>query len=365
MKLRKTAIALGVGALTSILIFTPKQLKAENVQILYKNSIEKYENRNYKGAIYDLDKAIQLNKDIPQLFYNRGVIKEQEFKDYSGAIEDYKKAINLNPQYIDAYVNLGISKRKIGDEKGSCISYIKAISLGDKPTKQWLHSKDGIWCKNMADSYIITGINKAKDNDYVNAIKDFNSALEIDPNNILALSIRGLEKSKMSDYQGAIKDYNKILEIKPDDFQTYNDRGIVKRFSLDPKGAIQDFKKALKFNPEGRKDYYFNIALAKTDLRDYEGAILIYNKLIQEDKHDSTLYQNRGRNKIHLKDFISAAQDLNKAIEIDPNDFFKYRWRGEAKKGIGDLKGACKDWSIATNLGDTFNGRKLLEDHCK
>jgi|TARA_B100000959_G_scaffold72699_1_gene77205 tetratricopeptide (TPR) repeat protein len=34
---------------------------------------------------------------------------------YQGAIADYNKAIEINPQYANAYYNRGLTKRKLGD----------------------------------------------------------------------------------------------------------------------------------------------------------------------------------------------------------------------------------------------------------
>jgi tetratricopeptide (TPR) repeat protein len=45
---------------------------------------------------------------------NRGVAKAN-ISDYRGAIQDYSKAIELDPAYAGAYVNRGIAKGVLGD----------------------------------------------------------------------------------------------------------------------------------------------------------------------------------------------------------------------------------------------------------
>ncbi|MFL0758310.1 MAG: hypothetical protein AB8B32_06960, partial [Prochlorococcus sp.] len=59
------------------------------------------------------------------------------------------KAIEINPQYANAYSNRGIAKRKLGDDRGGCADYKKAVSLGNQGTAQWLNSEGGAWCRNM------------------------------------------------------------------------------------------------------------------------------------------------------------------------------------------------------------------------
>jgi tetratricopeptide (TPR) repeat protein len=44
---------------------------------------------------------------------------KKTIRDTKGAIADYTKAIELNPQYADAYYNRGNTKSKLGDNKRS------------------------------------------------------------------------------------------------------------------------------------------------------------------------------------------------------------------------------------------------------
>ena len=69
----------------------------------------KYALGNYKDAIADYSKAIEINPKYPIAYYNRGNIKE-ELNDLQGAMADYNKAIEIIPEYADAYNNRGIVK---------------------------------------------------------------------------------------------------------------------------------------------------------------------------------------------------------------------------------------------------------------
>ena len=67
--------------------------------------------KQYKEAIADYDKAIELNPKDAKAYNNRGVAKRQ-LKQYKEAITDYDKAIKLNPKDVKAYNNRGLRKRK-------------------------------------------------------------------------------------------------------------------------------------------------------------------------------------------------------------------------------------------------------------
>ena len=90
---------------------------------------EKYDKKDYKGAIISINKAIELNPKNSDAYFNRGNCKD-DLGDKKGAIDDYSKAIELNPKLALAYMNRGNCKSDLGDKKGACIDLNKALDLG-------------------------------------------------------------------------------------------------------------------------------------------------------------------------------------------------------------------------------------------
>ena len=50
---------------------------------------------------------------------------------YRGAIDDFSKAIEINPKDSKAYSMRGIAKYKINDKNGACLDWSKAGELGE------------------------------------------------------------------------------------------------------------------------------------------------------------------------------------------------------------------------------------------
>jgi tetratricopeptide (TPR) repeat protein len=53
-----------------------------------------------------------------------------KLEDYRGAIADLSKAIEINPNYIGAYYGRGGAKYFLGDKNGACLDWSKAGELG-------------------------------------------------------------------------------------------------------------------------------------------------------------------------------------------------------------------------------------------
>lgn len=85
--------------------------------------------KNYKDAISDFNKAIDLSPSFAEAYFKRGNIKNL-LGDYEGAISDYNKAIDLNPNLAEAYHNRGLTKFNSGDEQAGNLDFLKAGMLG-------------------------------------------------------------------------------------------------------------------------------------------------------------------------------------------------------------------------------------------
>src|SRR5882757_7841134 len=91
---------------------------SQSAQVYYKRGIDKLEQRDvkrdYKQAILEFDKSIELKPSYVEAYMKRAKAKE-ELKDFQGAVLDYSKVIEINPGFIPAYRNRGQLKSRLFD----------------------------------------------------------------------------------------------------------------------------------------------------------------------------------------------------------------------------------------------------------
>ena len=131
----------------------------------FGRGFSKYEYGDNEGALSDLSKAIELNPNDAEFYFNRGNVYniterfELAVVDYSSALklksdypeaynnrgasygninklneslDDYNKAISLNPKYAEAYFGRGLTRFSLYDKDGACNDWLFAKKLGYK-----------------------------------------------------------------------------------------------------------------------------------------------------------------------------------------------------------------------------------------
>jgi tetratricopeptide (TPR) repeat protein len=94
--------------------------------------VQKAIKQDYRGALSDLNRAIQLDPNFSYAYNGRGAIKG-EINNVQGALSDLNRAIQLNPNLAGAYSNRAAVKVfKLNDPQGGLVDYNRAIQLDPK-----------------------------------------------------------------------------------------------------------------------------------------------------------------------------------------------------------------------------------------
>jgi tetratricopeptide (TPR) repeat protein len=124
-------------------------------------------------------------KILAETYYIRGLIFLSQ-RDHSKAAEDFSEAIKNNlPNIVRAYEKRGSVNLKIKKYDQAIEDYKKAYQ--DEDTLK----------KRLAEIYTQRGIEYHKKGDYPNAAKDYEKALEYDPNDAQTQELLGFAKGQM------------------------------------------------------------------------------------------------------------------------------------------------------------------------
>ena len=81
-------------------------------------------------------------------------------------------------------------------------------------------------------------------------------AIEFNPDNATAYSIRGAIYYRLNNFNSAIADFNKAVELNPADYRSFYNRGLAHVKLKDYLAAERDFSRALELNPSDEDSRY-------------------------------------------------------------------------------------------------------------
>ena len=205
-----------------------------------RESQNKHSPNLYHEAIADLHKAIRLNPNCFPFYYSRGLAKcllgqskpekgsvAEAHQHYQDAIDDYTEVIKLCPDHAVAFTDRGAAKSNLGQSKanegnftGAQQHYRDAIVDYTEAIKLCVNL--AIAYNNRAQAKLLHGISEvrlenieAAEDIWKEAIIDSNTSIELNPNIAVFHHTRGQIKVVLGDFSAAIRDYERAIEIDP------------------------------------------------------------------------------------------------------------------------------------------------------
>jgi tetratricopeptide (TPR) repeat protein len=201
---------------------------------------EKMDAKEFKEAIELLNEAISKDKNNVDLLLKRGEAKYESGKGIL-AIQDYNKVISLDAVNSLAYALRSAVYVELKDYKSAIEDCQKAIEIDAKNELAYIR---------MGDSYFSMDAPN-----YIEAMKAYNYAINLNDKNKTALHNRGFAKKELKDYLGAIDDFNKAIIIDAEYGSAYMNRGICKSLLGDTPGACIDWYLAGEMGQEEAEQY--------------------------------------------------------------------------------------------------------------
>ena len=185
------------------------------------------------------------------------------------------------------------------------------------------------------------------------AINDLDKAIRLNNNYAEAFANRGFIYYTGKFFGQAIKDFNRAIQLDPNNEWNYIYRAQCNR-QTDKNLALADFNKAVELAPNKSYTYFARGNFFEQDLKDFSKTLEDYSRAIEFERLENFLalyINNRGGVYQKLKIYDKAIDDYSRAIELLENSKQKnsllpwiYRNRGECYKAVGDGARAQADF---------------------
>jgi len=103
--------------------------------------------------------------------------------------------------------------------------------------------------KNLAIIFNNRGTGYSRKGEYDRAIRDFDAALRLKPDDASAFYNRGIAYYGKGQYDQAIRDFTEAIRLKPDYTSAYGNRGLAYAKLGRRDKAIADYRKAIELRP--------------------------------------------------------------------------------------------------------------------
>jgi len=245
---------------------------------------------------------------------------------------DYLKALHMDPLCLSARVNLGYNLQVEGRFQAAWNQFSSAITI-DSACQSALEGRavvnlqmgntfgafvdmnEAIKISKTAELLTNRGVVQQFMGDFVNAIRDYQAAVKIDPSYALAYYNAANVYFRQRQFQQALSYFSKALSWYADDESAILNRAITKVMMKDTRGAIQDFNRAVDLNPYAAH-VYFNRANLYASLRKYKESEEDYTRALSLKPGDALVYKRRADVLGKQGKKVAAIEDYKRAIVI-------------------------------------------------
>lgn len=307
---------------------------------------------SYKAALKADPNATFIAEELSDLYIQSGRLRE--------AVTEAEDALKTNPSDLNARRLLArIYTRMIGDSQANRIDegmVKKAIEQYQKITEG--DPKD-------VESWLMLGrLNKIAQNS-TEALKAYQKALEIDPDNEDATTGLAMVYTDLGDNKAAADLLRKITEKNPSARSLTTLAGVYEQLK-DYALAAETLRKALEQQP-GNADLKHALAQDLLLADQLDDALKLYQDLVAEDPKDEQSLLRMSQIYRQKKDFAKAQDAADKAKQIDPtnlellyNDVNLLEAEGKVPDAIKALKGILDTTAKKTYTASEKNNRTLL-----
>jgi tetratricopeptide (TPR) repeat protein len=152
------------------------------------------------------------------------------------------------------------------------------------------------------------------------ALADYEEAVRRNPDQPAFLTGRANARYMLHDYDGALADYSEAIRRNAYDSPSHVARGNVLAVRRDFVRAIADYGEAIRLSGARDANAFYVRGVARTGQRDWEGALIDFNRSIEIDPGVAAVHASRARTHVRLGNREWAEADFRGAERLAQGD---------------------------------------------
>jgi len=268
------------------------------------------------------------------LYASKAYIHLEQFTAAEGALRRYLLAHAASG---DALYLLGYVLHREGKAAESLETYTRAAQLRTP----------------ISDDLKIVGLNYVLLNDYPDAIKWLEKAVETEPKNKEAWYFLGRAYYTKSRLPEARKAFLTVLELDPRDAKAENNLGLILESEAQPDAAMDAYRKAIRWQEQSlhpSEQPYLNLGSLLMEQSQVGEAIPLLQKAVELAPKDASCRLKLGTAYLRLGKLTDAQRDLEKAVQLAPDDPAAHYQLGKLYKEMKTLDRAKTEFDRTAEL---------------
>jgi Tfp pilus assembly protein PilF len=203
------------------------------------------------------------------------------------------------------------------------------------------------------DDLKIVGLNYVLLNDYPDAIKWLEKAVEAEPKNKEAWYFLGRAYYTRSRIAEARKAFLTVLELDPRDAKAENNLGLILESEAQPEGAMDAYRKAIAWQQQGLRPSeqpYLNLGSLLMEQSQLSESIPLLQKAVELAPENAICRMKMGTAYLRMGKLTDAQQNLEKAVQLAPDDPAAHYQLGKLYKEMKALDRAKTEFERTAEL---------------
>jgi len=314
------------------LLLKAVEINSSNPIVLNNLALLQHQLKLYTAAIESFDRAIELDPNLVDAHYNKGISLQHIF-DFEGAMASYLNCIRIKPEFFQAHINLGTIAELNQNFESALSHYLSALNLKQDSALLHFNLANTYKALNRVDlslksydlaihfqsNYKEAIFNKAvlleKEKEYSSALATYERVLQLDENNLESYLNRSIIFSKLQNYLAARFEIQKALSIQPDHLMSLNQQCIVLRHLGLHESALTCINDAISLDPLFAMAYV-NKANVLVEMGELNLALHNYDHALELEPGLDSVHWNRALLLLQMKSFVQGWPA------------YEYRWRG-------------------------------------